>query len=381
MAHKAKQLAAKVVEGSFKDQYRRIYDYAHEIIRSNPGSTMKVKVEDVNDENIFMRIYTSLKACKDNFVSTYAVVEVENEDTWSWFLELLVEDLGGLLPAIQELLLGAEQRFCMRHLYKNYRKKFGSKQLKTLMWKATTGTYPRAWEREMHNIEEVNEEAFKYLIAIPPSWSGQKLFEVRHVSLIGDKFTVNIEIQECSCRKWLISEIPCCHAIIAMNFLNLKAEDYIPHWFRRTTYEEIYNSIVLPANGHLFWETNAFPDVLPPLKRRLPGRPKKKRRLEDWKLKKDNTQIRLGGHRKRCSVCRALGHKRNNYPALPVHGCEERPTEAVAPQPTQPTPSEPPPSQPSAAPTPPATTTPPTTITPPIATTPLAALLPPNTAV
>ncbi|XP_027916010.1 uncharacterized protein LOC114175451 [Vigna unguiculata] len=130
MAHRAKQLAAKVVEGSFKDQYRRIYDYAHEIIRSNPGSTVKVKVEDVNDEKIFMRIYTCLKACKDSFVScrpiigldgcflkgqyggelltavgrdandqmlpiAYAVVEVENKDTWTWFLELLIEDLRG----------------------------------------------------------------------------------------------------------------------------------------------------------------------------------------------------------------------------------------------------------------------------------------------
>jgi len=78
------------------------------------------------------------------------------------------------------------------------------------------------------------------------------LFEVRHVSLIGDKFIVNIESQEYSYRKWLISGIPCCHAIAIMNFLNLKAEDYIPHWLRCTTYEEIYNSIVLPANGHLF---------------------------------------------------------------------------------------------------------------------------------
>ena len=91
---------------------------------------MKVKVEDVNDEKIFMRIYTCLKACKDSFVScrpiigldgcflkgqyggerltivghyandqmlpiAYAIVEVENKDTWRCFLELLVEDLGG----------------------------------------------------------------------------------------------------------------------------------------------------------------------------------------------------------------------------------------------------------------------------------------------
>ena len=25
----------------------------------------------------------------------YAIVEVENKDSWSWFLELLIEDLGG----------------------------------------------------------------------------------------------------------------------------------------------------------------------------------------------------------------------------------------------------------------------------------------------
>jgi len=53
-------------------------------------------------------------------------------------------------------------------VYNNFIKKFGSKQLKTLMWKAATGTHPKARERQMHNIKEVNEEAFKYLIAIPP---------------------------------------------------------------------------------------------------------------------------------------------------------------------------------------------------------------------
>ena len=103
----------------------------------------------------------------------YAIVEVENKETWKWFLKILVDDLGGtevcvactfmsdqqkvcmfcslyyfssystffrhllysfffifllckqgMLPAIQELLPGAEQRFCMRHLYSNFRKRF-----------------------------------------------------------------------------------------------------------------------------------------------------------------------------------------------------------------------------------------------------------------
>jgi len=66
-----------VVEGSFKDQYRIIYDYAHELIRSNPRFIVKVKVEDANDEKIFVRIYTCLKACKDNFVSCRPIIGLD----------------------------------------------------------------------------------------------------------------------------------------------------------------------------------------------------------------------------------------------------------------------------------------------------------------
>ena len=57
-----------------------------------------------------------------------------------------------------------------------------------------------------------------------------------------------------------------------------------------------------------------YPGVHPPHKRILPGRPKKKRRLEEWELRKDNTQISKGGHRKKCSICRQIGHNRNNCP-------------------------------------------------------------------
>jgi len=91
---------------------------------------VKVSVEDNKDKKIFRRLYVCLKACKDSFVScrpiigldgcflkgkyggelltavardandqmlplAYFVVEVENKETWAWFLELLVYDLGG----------------------------------------------------------------------------------------------------------------------------------------------------------------------------------------------------------------------------------------------------------------------------------------------
>ncbi|XP_014500626.1 uncharacterized protein LOC106761577 [Vigna radiata var. radiata] len=81
-----------------------------------------------------------------------------------------------------------------------------------------------------------------------PSWPADKLFEVCHASQVGEKLVVDLEKHECTCRKWAISSIPCCHALAAMKFLNLDAEDFIPDWFRKATYEETYSSIVYPIN-------------------------------------------------------------------------------------------------------------------------------------
>jgi len=130
----------------------------------------------------------------------------------------------------------------------------------------------------------------------------------------------------------MLNGIPCCHALAAMRFLNLNAEEFIPHWFRICTYEETYHSIIYPVNGQLLWERTSYNDVQPPLKRRLPGRPKKKRRLEQWELKKNDTELRKGGHQKRCRVCREVGHNRSNCPQLPQ---QPQPTEQPPPPSSQ----------------------------------------------
>jgi len=145
-------------------------------------------------------------------------------------------------------------------------------------------------------------------------WSADKLFEVRHISQLGEQFAVNIDKRDCTCRKWAISGMPCCHALTAMKFLNLNGEDFMSDWFRKTTYEETYNSIIYPINGQQAWERTPYPDVFPPKKRVMPGRPKKKRRLEAWEIKKDDTQLRKGGYKKRCTVCRGVGHNRTFCP-------------------------------------------------------------------
>ncbi|KAL0289067.1 UNVERIFIED_CONTAM: hypothetical protein Sangu_2629600 [Sesamum angustifolium] len=82
-----------------------------------------------------------------------AYVEVEKYDSWEWFLNLLLRDIGshnergwafisdrqkGLLEAIAELAPGAEHRFCLRHMYNNFKGKFKGQELKKMFWKAAS---------------------------------------------------------------------------------------------------------------------------------------------------------------------------------------------------------------------------------------------------
>jgi len=65
-------------------------------------------------------------------------------------------------------------------------------------------------------------------------------------------------------------------------------------------------------------ERSPYLDVHPPYKKILPKRSKKKGRLEKWELRKDNTQMSKGGHKKKCSICCQIGHSKNNCPEKPV---------------------------------------------------------------
>ncbi|WVZ26072.1 hypothetical protein V8G54_004616 [Vigna mungo] len=293
MAYRAKAIASYHVDGSFKEQYKRIYDYANEVLTRNPGSTIQVKVEPNDDGPICRRLYVCPKACKDCFVSCRPIIGLDGA--------FLKGKYGG------EMLIAVG--------------KDANDQMLPIPRAATT-THPQTWEKEMTNIKELNIEAFKYLIKIPPRF---KLYEVRHASQVGEKLVVDLDKHECSCRKWAISG--CCHALAAMKFLNLDAEDFIPGWFRKATYEETYSSIVYPINGKNMWEITPYNDVLPPKKRALPGRPKKKRRLEECELIRDDTRMRKGGLRKRCGICRQMGHNRTS--------CKKSTQESVVTKQTQ----------------------------------------------
>lgn len=82
LSYRAKTMAIDIVDVSFREQYKRIHDYAHELLRSNPGSTVKVTSQPFQgrEDNIehpetqlspyFQRMYIFLRPAETVFSST-----------------------------------------------------------------------------------------------------------------------------------------------------------------------------------------------------------------------------------------------------------------------------------------------------------------------
>ncbi|CAL8995013.1 unnamed protein product [Prunus brigantina] len=63
---RAKRKAKKIIEGTYMDQYSRLWEYCDEVKATNVGSTMKIRVEPPPH---LQRLYVCLDACKKGFLA------------------------------------------------------------------------------------------------------------------------------------------------------------------------------------------------------------------------------------------------------------------------------------------------------------------------
>ncbi|KAL2243683.1 UNVERIFIED_CONTAM: hypothetical protein Sindi_0486300 [Sesamum indicum] len=134
------------------------------------------------------------------FPIAMAVTQVENRDTWGWFVSELLDEIGGLgttkysfisdrqkglVEALKDLVLDVEHRFCLRHMYENFKVKFKSVELKEYFWRAASTANRREFEGFMKKIEELDpkikvdvETASEWLRKINPQHWARSHFPV-----------------------------------------------------------------------------------------------------------------------------------------------------------------------------------------------------------
>ncbi|XP_052733631.1 uncharacterized protein LOC128196507 [Vigna angularis] len=387
-AGRAKQIAMDSLVGDGERQYGRLYDYVAELLRVKAG-TFKIKVNQPQPTlpPRFGAFYMCLEGCKEGFLGScrpfigvdgchlkttyggqllvavardpndqyfplaFAVVENECKETWRWFLSLLLGDIGGidcqrwifisdqqkgLMVVFGEILNGVEHRLCLRHLYNNYKKKFGGGLLiRDLMMGAAKATYFQDWEKKKGELKTVNCDAYNWFATLRekvinypgdvmpkprkrldreveksgnwlPVWAGGAKFEVIH-GFTMDKFVVDISNNSCSCYFWDLVGIPCRHAVAAIHYKLENPEDYVHPYYKKHAYNTCYAPQIIPINGQQLWPTSDTAPLLPPTYKTPPGRPKKLRRREadeyvnHSKLSKKNIGMK-------CSSCNAYGH-------------------------------------------------------------------------
>nr|GEU58618.1 transposon protein, putative, Mutator sub-class [Tanacetum cinerariifolium] len=185
-----------------EEHYAMIRSYGKEILDSNDGSTIKLCVTVNPDDKTYL-----------------IVVNVENKDNWSWFLELLGEyidmPIGNgltlisyqnkrLIEPMKDVMPLAEHRQCARHIYEVLLL-VRSKPLITMLESRRVIMMERLntmrlqlekWTRDIcPNIQK------RFWHVIP---AGGNLFDVRNGS---EAFTVDEHKRTCTCRRWQLASL------------------------------------------------------------------------------------------------------------------------------------------------------------------------------
>ncbi|KAL0399904.1 UNVERIFIED_CONTAM: hypothetical protein Sradi_2333700 [Sesamum radiatum] len=347
-AYRAKRQALKKLEGP-EYQYTRLWDYAEELRKTNPGSTVILGIENENGEVRFNRLYVCFNALKQGFASgcrpiigvdgchlkgpyggvlltavgidpnnniypiAYAVVRNESGETWEWFLTVLKQDLNilrcyeytfmsdkqkGLINAFQTIFPQSVHRFCVRHMHNNFKTAgFRGLAFKNALWKAARASTIGEYKMRMDEMKMLDASAYEWFIDKPPqAWSRSHFTVTPKCDMLLNNFCESFN----------------------SNILDARSKPIITmlEWIREFLMKRLQEN---RDRARSKWKGNSlYIPPLPPKFGRAPGRPSSARRREPdepiRKTKKKNIRLK----RQQTTLhCRACGEPGQNQSACP----------------------------------------------------------------
>ena len=144
--------------------------------------------------------------------------------------------------------------------------------------------------------------------AIPAPVKGMGVFEVMSNQ---KHYIVELRKRSCSCRRWQLTGIPCCHAISSLRHERVRTALMVASCYKLTTFVQAYNCDIYPVGDRSEWPKTHGPDILPPYYEKKCGRPKKSRRKTPEELA-EGTKLSKHGVKMHCGYCRNPSHTKRN---------------------------------------------------------------------
>nr|GEX51097.1 hypothetical protein [Tanacetum cinerariifolium] len=249
------------------------------------------------------------------FLIAWVVVGVENNVNWSWFLSLIRGDLnmgdGGRISIISDGHKTCYPTLSTSSVPGTYvpisRRDRVGYSLRGFFWccyNINGVTFKNGISESFNSrivgdkgkpiitiLEDIrvyimqrmfcmNKLAFDIKDSITPSV--RKLMEYnkrihREVEVRkGDQsFGVNLNKMKCVCNMWQLSGIPCVHAMAGYMHMKMNPNFRVDEWYYQSKWYEAYQFSIKHVYGPKFWKPTSQPLPLPPVERKMPGRPRK----------------------------------------------------------------------------------------------------------
>ncbi|XP_062088435.1 uncharacterized protein LOC133794998 [Humulus lupulus] len=142
---------------------------------------------------------------------------------------------------------------------------------------------------------------------------GEEEFQVDY-----DKKSCIVRLNEwyCICGQWQVRGIPCIHAAACIRKIRANIEDYCSPYFTTEIWRKTFQGVIHPIADESMWPEFDDEELLPPVIKVQPGRPKKHRRRrvpgEERPLPSmiENQPQRLVSSTKKCKNCHEFGHNK-----------------------------------------------------------------------
>ncbi|KAL3516826.1 hypothetical protein ACH5RR_023728 [Cinchona calisaya] len=227
------------------------------ILRQSLGTVVRAMVEMLllpYSAAQFQRMFVMFDAQKK-------VMEIENKDSWMWFIELLLECIG---------------------------------RLEEMGW-----IFISDGQKDSENIEEIKIAA----TCCEVSLAEEAVYEV----VQGQKKFIVDARRSCTCKNFDMTGIPCLHGAAATMSSNHQVEEFVHEYYWKSTYLKAYEHLIVPIPDKSQWIQTDYDPIMAPQMRRGPGRPKKAR-SKAIDEPKNKTAVRRHFQQIRCSKCGNYGH-------------------------------------------------------------------------